>query len=123
MKPIQCLRKNVDLDMLLRLRGQLTEYSTSLEECADWHALIGNRTRISILWIITRSPARELCPCDLADILGITVGAVSQQLQRLRRGKLLTNRREGKTIVYSLTPEGVDVIDAKGPRKGPSDDR
>ena len=98
-------------DSIVGLRRMLTERHDVLEDIADRYALVGNSTRLSILWLLDRSPKKELCPNELADILGITVPGVSQQLQRLRRGKLVRNRREGKTIIYSLTEGGRVVMD------------
>ena len=113
MKPIQCLRENVDLDMLLDMRRQLVTHHEALQEEADRLRLIANSTRLSILWLIARSPKKQLCPCDLADILGMTVSSVSQHLQRMRRGKLIANRREGKTIFYSLLEAGATVANSE----------
>lgn len=112
MKPIQCLRENVDLDMLLDMRRQLVSNRAALQDEADRLSLLANSTRLSILWLIARSPKQELCPCDLADILGITVPSVSQHLQRMRLGKLIANRREGKTIFYSLLEAGATVANS-----------
>jgi DNA-binding transcriptional ArsR family regulator len=116
MRPILCLRENVDVEMLVRLRGLLLQETQRLEASSERHALLGNGTRLAILWLIQQAQDRELCPCDLADILGLTVPAVSQQLQRLRRGGLVRNRRAGKTILYSLTPDGAAALSAPAAR-------
>ena len=60
-----------------------------------------NETRLKILWLLTIE--QELCPCDFADVLGISVPAVSQQLQKLRAQGLVFRRRDGVTIYYALT--------------------
>ena len=115
MSPMNQDGTNGRSDSIVRLRGMLTETRETLEDIADGYALVGNSTRLSILWLLDRGPHKELCPCDLAGILGITVPGVSQQLQRLRRGKLVRNRRDGKTIYYGLTDAGRAVVERPGP--------
>ena len=44
----------------------------------------------------------EMCVCDLAEVLGMTQSAISHQLRMLKQMKLVKNRREGKTVFYSL---------------------
>jgi len=60
----------------------------------------------------------ELCPCDLADILGMTIPAVSQHLRKLKDGYLrklkdgniVETRKEGQTIYYTLTQENLKIL-------------
>lgn len=63
----------------------------------------GNATRLRILYLLWREP--ELCVCELADVLGVTAQAVSQQLKRLRASGLVTSRRSAQTIFYRLERE------------------
>lgn len=63
-------------------------------------ALAGNEVRLKILFLIYEE--NELCPCDLSDILGMSIPAVSQHLRKLRDGGLIESRREGQTIFYKL---------------------
>ena len=46
-----------------------------------------------------------MCVCDLSDILGMTVSAISQHLRKLKDRKLIETEREAQTIFYSLTDE------------------
>ena len=45
---------------------------------------------------------KDLCVCDLADILQITIPAISQHMRKLKDGNALQTRRSGQTIFYSL---------------------
>nr|WP_330372212.1 metalloregulator ArsR/SmtB family transcription factor [Mediterraneibacter gnavus] len=45
---------------------------------------------------------RDVCVCDLAQTLDMTQSAISHQLRLLKQMKLVVNRREGKTVFYSL---------------------
>lgn len=48
----------------------------------------------------------ELCGCDLAFLLGRAENLVSHHLRTLREAGLVSSRREGKTVMCSLTDEG-----------------
>ena len=54
----------------------------------------------------------EVCVCDLAETLNMTQSAVSHQLKILKQAKLVSSRREGKSVFYSLADEHVrNIID------------
>lgn len=78
-----------------------------LSEMAELFKVFGDSTRIRILYILSR---RELCVCDIAAVLGLTQPAVSYQLKMLKRSRLVKNRREGKTVFYSLDDDHVGTI-------------
>lgn len=63
-------------------------------------SLLGDPTRLKILLALAN--AKELCVCDLADILKMETSAVSHQLRKLRDGGLVENERDGTTIYYHL---------------------
>lgn len=71
---------------------------------AGFFKVLGDSTRVKIIWALS---GRELCVCDLANVLGMTKSAVSHQLSSLREAKLVTFRREGKTVFYALADEHV----------------
>jgi ArsR family transcriptional regulator, lead/cadmium/zinc/bismuth-responsive transcriptional repressor len=52
----------------------------------------------------------ELCPCDLADILVMSVPAISQHLRKMKDGNVITGRRVGQTIFYSLKTEQLNLL-------------
>ena len=69
------------------------------EKLADFFKILGDKTRTKILWALV---GRELCVCDIANLLGMTKSAVSHQLGTLRGANFVKFRREGKTVYYSL---------------------
>ena len=71
----------------------------ALTAVAGFFKLLGDPTRLRIMWALEQ---RELCVCDLANVLGMTKSAVSHQLGALRRARLVKCRRDGKTVFYSL---------------------
>src|SRR5215210_1719675 len=54
----------------------------------------------------------ELCVCDLAWISGRAQNLVSHHLRWLRSHGLVSSRREGKLVMYSLTGEGRSLLGA-----------
>lgn len=73
-----------------------------LETLADLLAVAGNGQRLKILYLLHAH--REMCVCDLAEVLGLTDSAVSQHLRKLKDRNLVKTRRTGQTIFYSLVP-------------------
>jgi ArsR family transcriptional regulator len=74
---------------------------------ANFFKVMGDNTRFRILFALDK---HELCVCDLANLLGMSVSAVSHQLARLRDNKLVKSRRDGKNIFYSLADEHVSQM-------------
>ncbi len=95
-----CIRSYVNQEVIDTLRQEVAGRD-ELSPLADIFALLGDLTRLRILYALTQ--AAELCVCDLADILAMDVSAVSHQLRRLKDRNLVQRRREGLTIYYSLT--------------------
>lgn len=63
---------------------------------------MGSETRYEALRLIaTRDEG--VCVCELAPVLGVSQGAVSQALSRLHTAGLVTRRKEGRWRYYSVT--------------------
>jgi DNA-binding transcriptional ArsR family regulator len=54
----------------------------------------------------------ELCVCDLAWISERAQNLVSHHLRVLRSNGLVTSRRDGKLVMYSLTEAGCSLLSA-----------
>lgn len=78
-----------------------------ISNLSDMFKLFADDTRLRIICSILN---RELCVCDLCEILNLNQSAVSHQLQLLRNANLVKYRREGKQIYYSLEDEHVEKI-------------
>lgn len=79
-----------------------------LFDLAELFKIFGDSNRIRILYALS---GVELCVSDLANILSLSVSAVSHQLRILKASKLVRCRREGKIIFYMLSDEHVrDII-------------
>jgi DNA-binding transcriptional ArsR family regulator len=74
---------------------------------AEIFSAMGDPTRLRILFALAN---QELCVCDLAALLGVSVSAVSHQLRLLRGLRLVKFRREGRLAYYSLDDHHVSVL-------------
>lgn len=82
-----------------------------LYELAELFKVFGDSTRIKILYVLFES---EMCVCDIAQLLGISQSAVSHHLRVLKQSKLVKFRKDGKSVIYSLTDDHVRTIIDQG---------
>jgi len=73
-----------------------------LATLADLLGIAGNVQRLKILYLLHAH--KEMCVCDLAEVLELTDSAVSQHLRKLKDKNTVKTRRKGQTIYYSLVP-------------------
>ena len=78
-----------------------------LYDAAELLKVFGDSTRIRIIFVLCQN---EMCVCDIADLLGMTQSAISHQLRVLKQARLVSSRRDGKTIFYSLCDSHVKTI-------------
>ncbi len=79
----------------------------ALYEVAELFKVFGDSTRIRIIFLLLR---HEECVCDIARKLGMTQSAISHQLRILKQARLVSARREGKTIFYALADHHISSI-------------
>ena len=60
---------------------------------------LADQTRLRILNLLSR---RELCVCQIVEVLGIGQSKASRHLAHLRNAGLVADRREGLWMHYSL---------------------
>lgn len=77
-------------------------------EAAAMFSVLGDPTRIKIIFSLSRE--KELCVCDIANILGLTVSAASHQLRKLRDARAVTYRNDGTMVYYSLADKYVQAL-------------
>jgi len=86
-------------DKVRTIRVSLVREEERLPELADFYKLLGNTTRLKILLALAEG---ELCVCDLAHVLELSVSATSHQLKLLRDQGWLRKRDDGKMVYYRL---------------------
>jgi ArsR family transcriptional regulator len=73
-----------------------------------FHAL-SDETRLAI---VERLRGGERCVCDLTDLLDAAQSRLSFHLRVLREAGLVTDRREGRWVYYTLRPEAFMALEA-----------
>ena len=81
------------------------------QKLADLFKIFGTPTRLQIMYTLYQG---EKCVYDIADELEMSQSAISHQLSILKQNRLIKNRRDGKTIYYSLLDEHVFTIMEQG---------
>src|SRR5262245_22470413 len=96
-----CIRVLADVNQIRQCREKIQMVDRSVSVLADALNLAGNAVRLKILYLLREEG--QLCPCDLSDILGMNVSAISQHLRKLKDGGIIESRRAGQTIFYSIS--------------------
>jgi DNA-binding transcriptional ArsR family regulator len=106
---LSCTRAEADQKQLMRCRETLKTSSESINSIGKVLALAGNETRLKILFLLKEEG--ELCPCDFSDILEMSVPAISQHIRKMKDAELITSRRDGQTLYYSLVKDSSNVLE------------
>ncbi len=101
-----CEVRTVDAGRVVRGRELLLGDEIYFELAETFRAL-ADSSRAKIVYSLLR---QELCVCDLAAVVGLSESAVSQHLRVLRNLRLVTPRREGKLVYYSLDDAHVRAL-------------
>lgn len=99
----------LDLPKAESLRAQRLSES-SARELADRAKALGDPTRLTLALALAGTD--ELCVCDLAWVSERAENLVSHHLRALRSAGLVTSRRDGKMVMYSVTGAGRALLNA-----------
>ena len=103
-----CIRLQADIEQIRSCREKLKTNSNSFLQLGQFLSLSGNEVRLKIMFLLEEE--NEICPCDLSDILGMSIPAISQHLRKLKDGNIIKGRKVGQTIFYSLRSENLKVL-------------
>lgn len=105
---ITCTRNDANYKQLSRCKETLAKSSESIESMAKLLSIAGSEVRLKILFLLNMEG--ELCPCDIADVLEMSVPAISQQIRKIKDAGIIASRREGQTLYYSIVKNGTDIL-------------
>lgn len=86
---------------------KLRRIVANAREATDFLKAVSHESRLLILCFLADG---EKSVTELEEILDLRQPTVSQQLARLRMDRLVTTRRDGKTIYYSLASDDTRLI-------------
>lgn len=72
----------------------------NFREIAFLFQQLSDPSRLRLLWLLCHS---EECVCNLAAAVDMSAPAISHHLKNLKRSGLITSRREGKEVYYTLS--------------------
>ena len=89
--------------------GEIVRVSTPLYQLkAEFFKTLGHPARIRVLELLSE---REHAVAEMLPQVGIEAAHLSQQLAVLRRANLVTYRKQGSTVYYSLTsPQVAELL-------------
>lgn len=95
------------MEDLSRFAAPPDEMESNAQHAAAFLKTLAHEGRLMILCHLGSG---EKSVGELEDLLGIRQAAVSQMLARLREEGLVTTRRDGKTIYYSLANDNTSRV-------------
>jgi|TARA_R110001592_G_scaffold162584_2_gene396004 DNA-binding transcriptional ArsR family regulator len=96
-----CIRVYADAQQIIQCKQDIEKVENTINQIARTLNLAGNEVRLKILFLLEKES--KMCPCDLSDILGMTVPAISQHLRKLKDAGLVETNKVGQTIFYSIS--------------------
>ena len=105
---ISCTRAEANHKQLINCRTTINGMRSGFQHVSKLLSISGNEVRLKILFLLNME--NELCPCDLADILGMSVPAVSQHIRKMKDMDIIMARREGQTLYYSLIENDTEIL-------------
>ncbi len=105
-----CEAFQIHEDVVKAVTDQMPD-EDQLYDLAEVFKVFGDSTRIKILYVLFEA---EMCVCDIAQLLNMTQSAISHQLRILKQNRLVKNRRDGKSVFYSLADSHVKTIISQG---------
>lgn len=103
-----CIRLYADPVQIKNCKEKVENTANAFSQISAVLTLAGNDVRLKILYLLEEE--KELCPCDLSDILGMSIPAISQHLRKMKDGGIIQASKEGQTIFYSLKPEHLKML-------------
>jgi len=105
-----CIVEAIHEDVVKKVKVAMPSDS-DLYQLADLYKAMGDATRIRILAALAQS---EMCVCDLSALLEMSQSAISHQLRVLRQANLVSFRKEGKVVYYSLEDDHITMLYEQG---------
>ena len=86
----------------------LNKYQNAMKDMCEFFKILGDPTRLKIMLLIDNNTT--MCVNDIADKLEMTKSAVSHQLALLRQARLISSKKEGKEVFYTLQDDHIKTV-------------
>jgi DNA-binding transcriptional ArsR family regulator len=98
-----CIRVYADTNQIDNCKIKLADNQQAIIYLSSLMNMAGNEVRFKMLYLLVDD--QKLCVCDLSDILGMKIQAVSQHLRKLRDSGIVQSDKVGQTIFYHVIDE------------------
>jgi ArsR family transcriptional regulator len=85
----------------------LADHPVTAEQVQGGFHALSDPIRLQVLQLLQ---GRELCVCDLCEILEVSQSKLSFHLRTLRDAELVNARQQGRWIYYSLNPPRFQLL-------------
>ena len=93
-----CKTNIVDPEKVEQVIGKLPDLQR-VHTLAETFKALADPTRLKMVLALSHE---ELCVCDLANVVKLSISAISHQLRILKGMKIVSFRKSGKMVYYSL---------------------
>jgi len=105
-----CEIEYVDEAKVNALKKRMLE-DEEINTLSELFGILSDPTRTKIIFALSR---KELCVCDISNLLNASISAVSHQLRILRNARLVKYRKQGKMVFYSLDDNHITTLFNEG---------
>jgi len=107
MKVVSCIREEKNQFKIDQYENLLKDNAKEFNQLSSIVGLISNDVRLKLVWLINED---RFCVCDLADILQMSVPAISQHLRKLKDLGIVETTRDKQTIYYSISSQNQNIV-------------
>ncbi|GEB76755.1 ArsR/SmtB family transcription factor [Sporolactobacillus inulinus] len=97
-----------DEEKVNRIQGLLKNENDGLSRVVRLFKALADENRSKIVFALCQD--KELCVCDVANIIGSSIATASHHLRTLRKQGLVKYRKDGKMAFYSLDDEHIKQL-------------
>ena len=78
-----------------------------MENRVEIFKALGDTNRMRIVCMLKE---RDLCVCEINAILNVSMSTISSHLKILRNARLVTSKKDGRWIIYSLSSADAEIM-------------
>jgi ArsR family transcriptional regulator len=82
-----------------QIKKELQNHKTLLQ-CAQEFNVVGDPTRLKICYLLCHH--KELSVGEIAEVIGVSISAVSHTLKKLQKAEVVESRRDFRNVYYQL---------------------
>ena len=105
-KNYSCPETGIDEELVEKVKDIMLDDGV-YDKLANIFKIMGDKTRTKILFALSEA---DLCVCDIATVIGMSVSSVSHHLRYLRALELVKFKKDGKMVYYSIIDKHVSAF-------------